>query len=44
MKGMVLSREEFDKELDKFYQIRGWDKEGIPTRDKLEKLGLDDIP
>jgi aldehyde:ferredoxin oxidoreductase len=27
--------------LDDYYQIRGWDKSGLPTRQKLLQLGLD---
>ena len=26
--------------LESYYRIRGWDKEGIPSREKLEELGL----
>jgi aldehyde:ferredoxin oxidoreductase len=26
--------------LPKFYQVRGWDENGVPTREKLEALGL----
>lgn len=33
----------FDKWLDRFYELRGWDKEGVPTAETLEKLGLDDV-
>lgn len=29
-----------DKFLDKYYQLRGWTPEGIPSSDKLNKLGL----
>ena len=28
------------KMLPEYYQLRGWDKSGIPTPDKLEELGL----
>jgi aldehyde:ferredoxin oxidoreductase len=28
--------------LPKFYQLRGWDQNGIPTPEKLSELGLDD--
>ena len=35
---MVSHQEEF---LDKYYQLRGWTKEGIPTPEKLKELGLD---
>jgi aldehyde:ferredoxin oxidoreductase len=26
--------------LNKYYELRGWDKEGRPTKEKLEKLNL----
>ncbi|MFC2004789.1 aldehyde ferredoxin oxidoreductase family protein [Chloroflexota bacterium] len=42
-KGMVVSREEFDEELDRFYQTRGWDEQGVPTKEKLKSLGLEDM-
>jgi aldehyde:ferredoxin oxidoreductase len=29
-----------DKFLDEYYQLRGWTEAGIPTREKLEELGL----
>jgi aldehyde:ferredoxin oxidoreductase len=29
-----------DKFLDEYYQLRGWTEEGIPSRQKLEELGL----
>jgi len=43
MKGKVVSREEFEKELSKFYETRGWDREGIPTKEMLKNLGLEDM-
>ncbi len=30
-----------DEFLDKYYQLRGWTKDGIPTGKKLKELGLD---
>ncbi len=36
-KGLVVK---LDEMLPAFYQARGWDKDGIPTRKKLEELGL----
>lgn len=30
----------FQAMLDEYYSFRGWDQEGIPTRRKLEELGL----
>ncbi|MDP3880096.1 MAG: aldehyde ferredoxin oxidoreductase N-terminal domain-containing protein [Dehalococcoidales bacterium] len=36
--------EDFDKVLDEYYRLRGCDLEtGIPTRGKLESIGLDDV-
>lgn len=29
--------------LDAYYQARGWDRDGIPTRDKLSALGLEHV-
>jgi aldehyde:ferredoxin oxidoreductase len=28
--------------LSEYYDLRGWDKEGIPRQEKLEALGLAD--
>ena len=40
-KGHFISREELDQMLDEYYAERGWDVEtGVPTREKLEELGL----
>jgi aldehyde:ferredoxin oxidoreductase len=42
--GAVLDREKFEQMKDEYYEIRGWDKEtGIPTREKLVELGLEDV-
>jgi aldehyde:ferredoxin oxidoreductase len=29
-----------DKFLDRYYEIRGWTPEGIPSAEKLKELGL----
>ena len=29
------------KFLDKYYELRGWTKNGVPTEKKLNELGLD---
>jgi aldehyde:ferredoxin oxidoreductase len=31
---------ELDPMLDEYYRIMGWDENGIPTRERLEELGL----
>ena len=41
--GHTIDREEFRRAMDRYYQLRGWDAEtGVPTRIKLEELGLVD--
>ncbi len=35
-----LSKEEFGKALDEYYQFRGWDENGVPTREKSRELNL----
>ncbi|MBW1888677.1 MAG: hypothetical protein JRI52_10070, partial [Deltaproteobacteria bacterium] len=35
-----LDRKRFDKWLDDYYAIRGWDKEGFPTKETFDKLNL----
>lgn len=39
-KGKVLTRDKLDRLLDDYYKLRGWDENGVPTRDTLERLGL----
>lgn len=33
----------YEQMLDEYYVERGWDEDGIPTRRKLEELGLADV-
>jgi len=42
-KGKKLDREQFEKLLQVYYEKRGWDSNGIPTRERLEKLGLKEV-
>ncbi len=35
-----ISESKFHKMLDDYYEFRGWDREGTPTKRKLEELGL----
>jgi len=42
-KGERIDPEKFDKLLDEYYQLRGWDSMGIPTASTLSALGLEDI-
>ena len=38
--GEVLDKQEFDRMLDENYTIHGWNRNGLPTLEVLEKLGL----
>jgi aldehyde:ferredoxin oxidoreductase len=42
-KGSVVTQEELDLLLDDYYLARGWTLEGVPTKDLLAKLGLEDL-
>jgi len=39
-KGSYVHPEELDTLLDGYYEARGWTKEGVPTKAKIEELGL----
>jgi len=39
-KGHALTKEMYEIELNEYYEIRGWSKDGIPTQDKLKALSL----
>jgi len=36
-----LDRKKFNNMLDIYYKLKGWNSEGIPTKETLDKLGLD---
>jgi len=40
VKGAVVTQDELDLLLDDYYQARGWNVEGIPTKAKLLELGM----
>jgi len=43
-KGQRLERDKFDRMLDDYYAVVGWDRAtGVPTRETLEGLGLHDV-
>ena len=35
--------EKLDQMLDNYYKVRGWDEKSIPTKEKLEELGLSQL-
>ena len=39
-KGHLITREDQDKMLDEYYELRGWDDQGIPTPETLKRVGL----
>ncbi len=39
-KGLHMTEEKITQMLDQYYEIRGWDKNGIPTEKKFKELGL----
>jgi aldehyde:ferredoxin oxidoreductase len=38
-----IDQEKYEKILDRYYKLRGWTKEGIPTRKKLKGLDLTEV-
>jgi len=43
MKGAKLDRGKYDQMLSWYYDLRGWDKNGIPTQETLNHLGLNEV-
>ncbi|MCF8038794.1 MAG: aldehyde ferredoxin oxidoreductase family protein [Desulfohalobiaceae bacterium] len=41
--GHCISEREIDILLDEYYQARGWDENGLPTRETLDRVGLSDV-
>ena len=39
-KGELISQADLDTMLDEYYEARGWNSDGVPTRAKLEELRL----
>lgn len=42
-KGKKIERKPFEELLQIYYAKRGWDKNGVPTRQRLEALGLKEV-
>ncbi|UCD70714.1 MAG: aldehyde ferredoxin oxidoreductase family protein [Syntrophobacterales bacterium] len=43
LRGYKLDRARYDEMLSMYYEIRGWDENGIPQKETLEGLGLGDV-
>jgi aldehyde:ferredoxin oxidoreductase len=42
-KGMALDRGKFSEMVSTYHRLRGWSPTGIPTKEKLAELGLEDV-
>jgi aldehyde:ferredoxin oxidoreductase len=42
-KGEKLDPAKWEVMLDEYYHLRGWDKNGVPTPDKLKELGMGEV-
>lgn len=42
-KGAVVTQEELDLMLDDYYESRGWTLEGVPKKELLKKLSMDEL-
>ena len=38
--GLRTKPEELQEMLDEYYELRGWDSEGVPKKETLNSLGL----
>ncbi|WP_423751572.1 aldehyde ferredoxin oxidoreductase family protein [Salinirarus marinus] len=41
--GMYCPPEELETMLSEYYEFRGWDDDGVPTRDRLDELGMAEL-
>jgi len=44
VRGRSLDRAKFNGMLDEYYELHGWDRNGVPNQETLERLGLDHEP
>jgi aldehyde:ferredoxin oxidoreductase len=42
--GSVIDREKFTKMIDEYYEHHGWDEQGVPRPETLDRLGLANEP
>jgi len=42
-KGSVLTEQEFEMMLNAYFEARGWSSDGLPQKQKLIELGLEDV-
>ncbi len=39
-----INKEKFEKMLDEYYTLHGWDDNGVPTKETIQKLGIEKEP
>jgi len=44
VRGKCLDRVKFKQMLDEYYELHGWDEDGVPRPETLQRLGLDGEP
>jgi len=44
VRGRVIDRDKFRKMIDEYYELHGWDENGVPRPETLRKLGIDKEP
>jgi len=42
-KGQHIDKERYEALLSEYYRLRGWDERGIPKKETLKELGLEDV-
>ena len=42
-KGRYCPPDELNRMLDRYYALRGWTRDGVPTKERLIALGLEDV-
>jgi aldehyde:ferredoxin oxidoreductase len=43
VRGKTLDREKFAQMIDEYYDHHGWDRDGVPTAETLDRLGLSEL-
>ena len=41
--GEVIPEDQFQRELDRYYDARGWNRDGVPLKETFEELDLPDV-
>jgi aldehyde:ferredoxin oxidoreductase len=42
MAGRYIKDDDLQKMIDDYYRLRGWDEEGVPKKETLKQLGLEE--